>query len=100
MAQLIIDIRPSMVAQPFHRAFTKPVVELDGVETETVWGTTQWQVESGSHQIGVAFRYRGQRNARLALGRAEFTVDDQTAEVRLTAQLGARNGSSFTITRH
>ncbi|MFD9124423.1 hypothetical protein [Kitasatospora sp. NPDC059571] len=98
MAKLTIDIRPAPVARFFHRAFTRPVVELDGAETETAWGTTELPVGSGPHTIAVAFRYRGQRTAVLALSREEFTVAPDAAEVRLTARLGARNGSRFTIT--
>ncbi|GAA1383349.1 hypothetical protein GCM10009639_03530 [Kitasatospora putterlickiae] len=98
MATLILTIRPALVAKPFHLAFTKPVVTIDGIENETTWGETEFNLKSGAHQISVAFRYRGQRAAQLAIARREIVLDNQTPHVRLTAQLGARNGSSFTIT--
>ncbi|WP_280717570.1 hypothetical protein [Kitasatospora sp. MAP5-34] len=98
MAKLIVDIRPSLIALPFHRAFTRPVIELDGSETVTAWGATELPVGTGPHRISVYFRYRGQRAARLGIGRTEITVDGSTAVVRLTARLGPRNGSNFTIT--
>ncbi|MEV4614321.1 hypothetical protein AB0K43_17235 [Kitasatospora sp. NPDC049258] len=98
MTRLILTVRPSLVAKPFHLAFTRPVVEIDGTETETTWGTTEFTLGTGHHEIAVAFRYRGTHKAKLARARHELTTAEGGAEVRLTAQLGARNGSSFTIT--
>jgi len=97
MKKLVIDIQPSLVALPFHRLFTTPLVDIDGAETPAVWGTTELAVDTGPHQIRVYFRYRGQRNARLGEGRLEFSVAGPDAETRLKATLGVRNGSSFRI---
>ncbi|WP_327283299.1 MULTISPECIES: hypothetical protein [unclassified Streptomyces] len=97
MTKLIVDIRPSLVALPFHRAFTRPLLEIDGVEREAAWGTTEVAVEAGAHRLAVYFRYRGQRTARLGVGHEEFTVDGSMSELRVTARLGARNGSSFRV---
>ncbi|MER8182726.1 hypothetical protein [Kitasatospora sp. NPDC094015] len=98
MTVLTVTVSPSLVAKPFHLAFTRPVVEIDGIETETAWGTTEFTLGSGQHEIAVAFRYRGTHKAKLARARHELAVADGTERVRLTARLGARNGSSFTIT--
>lgn len=46
MVKVLVDIRPSLVALPFHRAFTRPVVEIDGVEWPARWGTTEIPVDA------------------------------------------------------
>ncbi|WP_406476701.1 hypothetical protein [Streptomyces sp. NBC_01615] len=98
MVKVLVDIRPSLVALPFHRAFTRPVVEIDGVEWSARWGTTEIPVEAGAHEIAVFFRYKGQRAARLGVGADELTVHDSPGtESRVTARLGARNGSGFKV---
>ncbi|MFJ5533988.1 hypothetical protein [Streptomyces sp. NPDC093261] len=99
MVNVVVDIRPSLVALAFHRAFTRPVVEIDGVERPARWGTTEVPVEPGDHEIAVFFRYKGRRSARLGVGTGEFTVrDDTRSRPRVTARLGPRNGSSFKVT--
>jgi hypothetical protein len=99
MVKVLVDIRPSLVALPFHRAFTRPVVEIDGVEWPAKWGTTEVPVEEGAHEIAVFFRYKGQRSARLGVGTDELTVHDAPGtQPRVTARLGPRNGSSFKVT--
>jgi hypothetical protein len=99
MVRVLVDIRPSLVALPFHRAFTRPVVEIDGVEWPARWGTTEVQVEAGAHEIAVFFRYKGQRTARLGMGTQELTVrEDTSTPPRVTTRLGPRNGSNFKIT--
>ncbi|MFJ7902244.1 hypothetical protein ACIQ6V_17420 [Streptomyces sp. NPDC096198] len=98
MVKVLVDIRPSPVALPFHRVFTRPVVEIDGVERTVRWGVTEVSAEEGDHEVAVFFRYRGQRAARLGLGTGQLTVRaDAAAQPRVTARLGARNGSSFTV---
>ncbi|MGW5481530.1 hypothetical protein [Streptomyces sp. NPDC004008] len=98
MVNVLVDIRPSLVAQLFHRAFTRPVVEIDGVERPAKWGTTEVSIEPGAHEIAVFFRYKGQRAARLGEGTGEFTVPDNAhTQPRVTARLGPRNGSSFKV---
>ncbi|WP_433856411.1 hypothetical protein [Streptomyces kronopolitis] len=52
-------------------------------------------VTPGTHRIGVFFRYRGRRNARLAEASREFSTAEAPSTVRLTARLGPRNGSGF-----
>ncbi|MDF2270720.1 hypothetical protein P2Q00_35630 [Streptomyces coacervatus] len=96
--KVLVDIRPSLVALPFHRAFTRPVVEIDGVEWPARWGTTEIPVEAGAHEIAVFFRYKGQRAARLGVGTEELTVHHTPgAQSRVTARLAPRNGSSFKV---
>ncbi|GHG81191.1 hypothetical protein [Streptomyces griseocarneus] len=97
MTNISVHIRPSLIALPFHRAFTRPVVEVDGVERQAAWGTTEVAVDGGTHRLAVYFRYRGQRTARLGEGHAEFTVDGSVPEIRVTARLGSRNGSHFRV---
>ncbi|MGW1073241.1 hypothetical protein [Streptomyces sp. NPDC002537] len=97
MMKLLVDIRPSLVARPFHLLFTRPLVEIDGVESEARWGTTEIPVGTGPHEMAVYFRYRGQRRARLGLGRKEFTADDSVPRLRARAALGPFNGSHFRI---
>ncbi|MFD6938293.1 hypothetical protein ACFXPW_11840 [Streptomyces goshikiensis] len=97
MTKMLVRIRPSLIALPFHRVFTRPLVEIDGIEREAAWGTTEIPVGAGEHQLAVYFRYRGQRTARLGLGRKDFTVDGSIPELRVTAQLGPRNGSAFRV---
>ncbi|MEU2780140.1 hypothetical protein ABZ646_46970, partial [Streptomyces sp. NPDC007162] len=98
MVKVLFDIRPSLVALPFHRALTRPVVEIDGVERPARWGTTEVSVEAGVHEVAVFFRYKGQRVARLGVSTEELTVQgDAGTQPRVTARLGPRNGSSFEI---
>ncbi|MFF2513645.1 hypothetical protein [Streptomyces sp. NPDC058086] len=98
MVKVLVDIRPSLVALPFHRAFTRPVVEIDGVEWPARWGTTEVSVEAGAHEMAVFFRYKGQRTARLGVGTEELTVhSDAGTQPRVMARLGPRNGSSFKV---
>ncbi|MCX4631362.1 hypothetical protein [Streptomyces sp. NBC_01443] len=97
MTKLLIHIQPSLIALPFHRAFTRPLVDIDGVEREAAWGTTEIPVEAGTHHLAVYFRYRGQRSARLGVGHEEFAVDGSMPELRVTARLGPRNGSGFRV---
>ncbi|GHE12087.1 hypothetical protein GCM10010339_74190 [Streptomyces alanosinicus] len=98
MVNVVVDIRPSLVAMPFHRAFTRPVVDIDGVEWPARWGTTEVLIEPGAHKIAVFFRYKGQRAARLGVGTEEFTVQgDARIQPRVTARLGPRNGSGFKV---
>ncbi|WP_055527824.1 hypothetical protein [Streptomyces graminilatus] len=98
MVKVLFDIRPSLVALPFHRALTRPVVEIDGVERPAIWGTTEVSVEPGVHEVAVFFRYKGQRAARLGVNTEELTVRGGTGtQPRVTARLGPRNGSSFEI---
>lgn len=98
MVKVLVDIRPSLVAEFFHRAFTRPVVEIDGVEWPAKWGTTEVSIEPGAHEVAVFFRYKGQRAARLGEGTAELTVPDNAhTQPRVTARLGPRNGSSFKV---
>lgn len=97
MTKLLVHIRPSLIALPFHRVFTRPLVEIDGVEREAAWGTTEVPIDAGAHRLAVYFRYRGQRTARLGVGREEFTVDGSMPELLVTARLGPRNGSSFRV---
>jgi hypothetical protein len=99
MVRVLVDIRPSLVALFFHRAFTRPVVEIDGVEWPATWGTTEVSLEVGAHEIAVFFRYKGRRTARLGMGTQELTVrDDTSTPPRVTARLGPRNGSTFKVT--
>jgi hypothetical protein len=98
MVKVLVDIRPSVLALPFHRAFTRPVVEIDGVEWPARWGTTEVSVGAGVHEVAVFFRYKGQGSARLGVGTDELTVrDGEGTQPRVTARLGARNGSSFKV---
>ncbi|MGW1749251.1 hypothetical protein ACWCRD_27315 [Streptomyces sp. NPDC002092] len=98
MVKVLVDIRPSLVALPFHRALTRPVVEIDGVEWPARWGTTEVSIEPGVHEIAVFFRYKGQRGARLGVGTEELTVPgDARTQPRVTARLGPRNGSNFKV---
>ncbi|WP_369388972.1 hypothetical protein AB5J72_16265 [Streptomyces sp. CG1] len=99
MARLSVEIRPSRMARPFHLAFTRPFVDIDGTEIPAQWGTTEIPVTSGPHEIAVYFRYRGQKSARLGIGRAEFTADgsSDSLPVSVSAVLGTRNGSPFKV---
>ncbi|MER6069674.1 hypothetical protein ABT187_12650 [Streptomyces sp. NPDC001817] len=59
---------------------------------------TEIPIEPGVHEIAVFFRYKGQRAARLGVGTEEFTVPgDARTQLRVTARLGPRNGSSFKV---
>ncbi|MEU9545625.1 hypothetical protein SAMN05446589_1796 [Streptomyces sp. OV198] len=97
MARLSIEIRPSWIARPFHLAFTRPFMDVDGTESAAQWGTTEIAVTTGPHEIAVYFRYRGQETARLGIGRAEFTVDGSADPLVVRAVLGVRNGSPFKV---
>ena len=99
MIKLLVEIRPFPGMLGFYRTFTRSLVNIDGVETEAVWGgVTEIPVEAGSHDIAVYLRYRFQREARLGLGRAEFTADSSLTELRAQAKLGPFNQSRFRIT--
>ncbi|MEU8693775.1 hypothetical protein [Streptomyces sp. NPDC048665] len=97
MARLSVLIRPSRMAQPFHLLFTRPFVDIDGVEIPAQWGTMEIPIIAGSHEISVYFRYRGQKSARLGSGRAEFTTDGSSDVLPVSAVLGTRNGSPFRV---
>ncbi|MET7898545.1 hypothetical protein [Streptomyces mirabilis] len=97
MARLSIEIRPSWIARPFHLAFTRPFMDVDGTESAAQWGTTEIPVSTGPHEIAVYFRYRGQKTARLGIGRAEFTVEGSADPLVVRAVLGVRNGSPFKV---
>ncbi|WP_280702247.1 hypothetical protein [Kitasatospora sp. GP82] len=95
--RVVVEVRPFPANVWFHRAFTRPVVEIDGVEFGAVWGENEVAVGAGSHEIAVFFRYRGQRKARLGLGHGVFRVDTSAAVTRVRAALGPTNGSRFRI---
>ncbi|MGK4579950.1 hypothetical protein [Kitasatospora sp. HPMI-4] len=98
MVKLLVHIKPSPVNVAFHRVFTRPLVDVDGVETEARWdGLTEIAVEPGRHDIEVYFRYRFQHRARLATGHAEFTVDGAQPELPVEVRLGPFNGSRFKV---
>lgn len=96
-AVVAVEVRPHPVAAVFHHLLTFPVVEIDGREYVMKWGTGKVPVTAGQHRISVFFRYRGQKGTHLAESSREFTVDGTARRVRITAQLGARNGSRFRI---
>ncbi|KJK57434.1 hypothetical protein [Saccharothrix sp. ST-888] len=99
MVRLLVDIRPFPGMLLFHRAFTRPLVDIDGVETEARWGgVTQLPVEPGLHDLAVYFRYRFQKKARLATGRAELNADGTMPELPVKARLGPFNHSHFRVT--
>ncbi|MFC5201992.1 hypothetical protein [Streptomyces kaempferi] len=97
MARLNIEIRPSWIARPFHLAFTRPFMDVDGTESAAWWGTTEVPVTAGPQDIAVYFRYRGQKSARLGIGSAAFVVDGSSDPLALRAVLGVRNGSPFKV---
>ncbi|MER5342874.1 hypothetical protein ACFRFU_22315 [Streptomyces sp. NPDC056704] len=72
-------------------------MDVDGTESAAQWGTTEIPVTTGPHEIAVYFRYRGQKTARLGIGRAEFTVDGSADPLVVRAVLGVRNGSPFKV---
>ncbi len=74
---------------------TNPVIEVDGKEYAAKWGTSEVTVTRGTHRISVYFRYRGQKNARLAEASKEFSTAGASSGVQVTATLGPRNGSTF-----
>ncbi|MFD8221282.1 hypothetical protein ACFV2U_48475 [Streptomyces sp. NPDC059697] len=98
MARLSVDVRPSWIARPFHLVFTRPFMDIDGTELAAQWGTTEVPVTTGPHEMAVYFRYRGQKAARLGIGRAEFAVNGSADPVVVRAALGIRNGSPFKVT--
>ncbi|MCB5908223.1 hypothetical protein [Streptomyces pinistramenti] len=98
----VVTVR--VVASPltawFHHLLTRPVVVIDGREYAARWGRRatragKARVAPGTHRLCVAFRYRGQRTARLGESCAEFTAGG--TPLGITARLGARNGSRFRI---
>ncbi|WRZ89521.1 hypothetical protein OHB54_10865 [Streptomyces sp. NBC_01007] len=97
MTRLRVEIRPSWIARLFHLAFTRPFVDIDGTESRAQWGTTEIPVATGAHEVGVYFRYRGQKSARLGMGKAAFTVDGSSDPLFVRAVLGMRNGSPFKV---
>jgi hypothetical protein len=72
-------------------------MDIDGTESSAQWGTTEVPVATGPHEIAVYFRYRGQKSARLGVGRAEFRVDGSSGPVVVRAVLGVCNGSPFKV---
>ncbi|MFI6347794.1 hypothetical protein [Streptomyces sp. NPDC050560] len=90
------EIKPSAFAAVFHRLLTRPVVEIDGTEHESAWGAGEVSVPPGEHRVGVYFRYRGQRTARLGASEAAFAAGPG-ARMLLSARLGAANGSVFRL---
>ncbi|MEU6438939.1 hypothetical protein [Streptomyces sp. NPDC047046] len=96
-ANVIIDVKPSLIAAWFHHIFTVPVVEIDDSRTEVAsWGRSTVSAGPGKHRVSVYFRYRGQKTARLGESSAEFEViDGESAHIE--ARLGPRNGSSFHV---
>ncbi|MEV7124107.1 hypothetical protein [Kitasatospora griseola] len=96
MAVLVVEVRPHWFTAWFHRMATEPVVDVDGVESRARWGVNRVPVTEGRHVVSVWFRYRGQQAARLGAGGCELTVADG-AQVPVSARLGVRNGSHFTV---
>lgn len=96
-AVVSVNVTPSLIAAWFHRLFTHPVVEIDGQEQATRWGTTEITVAPGEHRMSVFFRYRRQHHTRLAETTREFSTDSDVRRVDITARLGPRNGSRFRI---
>ncbi|GAA2929855.1 hypothetical protein GCM10020221_27110 [Streptomyces thioluteus] len=96
-AVVAVKVRPSPVAAWFHRLLTHPVVEVDGREYASAWGTREIPVTPGPHRISVYFRYRGQHRARLAESSREFTAEQGVRRVHITARLGPLNHSRFRI---
>ncbi|MEX2972448.1 hypothetical protein [Streptomyces sp. C184] len=90
-----VHVKPSLIASWFHHLLTNPVIEVDGQEYPAKWGTSKVTVTPGTHRISVYFRYRGQKNARLAEASKEFSTAEASSGVRVTASLGPRNGSRF-----
>ncbi|MFB7665447.1 hypothetical protein ACFC1R_16090 [Kitasatospora sp. NPDC056138] len=96
---LLVDIRPFPGMLLFHRAFTRPLVDVDGVETPALWGgVTRIPVSPGPHDLAVYFRYRFQKKARLAIGHAELTADEAVPELPVEVRLGPFNHSHFRVT--
>ncbi|OKJ17328.1 hypothetical protein [Kitasatospora sp. CB01950] len=96
MAMLVVEVRPHRFTAWFHRVATVPVVDVDGVESAARWGVNRVPVAAGPHVLAVSFRYRGQRTVRLGTGVGELTVR-HAAELPVSARLGVRNGSRFTV---
>lgn len=92
-----VEVRPSPVAAWFHHLLTHPVIEVDNRAYAAKWGTAEITVPAGSHRISVYFRYRGQKNARLAEAGREFSAEPAARRVDITARLGVRNDSRFRI---
>ncbi|GLW14176.1 hypothetical protein Stsp01_09190 [Streptomyces sp. NBRC 13847] len=90
-----VQVTPPLVAAWLLRLMTHPVIEIGGKEYAATWGRSRVAVTPGTHRIAVFFRYRGQRNARLAEAGREFSTAEAPSVVRLTARLGPRNGSGF-----
>ncbi|MFJ5927953.1 hypothetical protein ACIQF6_35700 [Kitasatospora sp. NPDC092948] len=97
MAVLVVEVRPHWFTAWFHRMATVPVVDVDGVQSRVRWGVNRVPVAAGRHTVSVWFRYRGQRAVRLGAGACELTVADG-AQAPVSARLGVRNSSRFTVT--
>lgn len=108
--KLILEIRPSPFAAPFHHLFTRPGVEIDGTETALTWGWSVLRVAPGAHRVEMYFRYRGQKHVRLGRSSARLhtgwpksepepgTRPGPPSDTYVRARLGLRNGSLFEIT--
>jgi len=99
----LLEVAPATVAAWFHRLFTGPFVDIDGVEHQVKRGATDIALAEGAHHIKAYVRYRGRRDARLAEASRSFfvgdvgDVGDGSRLLGMTIRLGPRNGSSFRI---
>jgi hypothetical protein len=59
----------------------KPIVQLDGSETELTWGTHRLPASIGSHEVAIYFPYMG----RSECGLAKITVDVGPGQTRVVS---------------
>lgn len=81
----------------FLRAFSRPIVLVNGTEHAARWGhPLEVAVSAGTHRVGVGARYRG---AAGTLGVEESRIDVANgANLRAEARNGFFNHQPFTLT--
>ena len=98
------DLRPSVIAWPFHSVFTRPYVRIDEDVAHTSWGRSTITLPTSRFQqpnsgipnatVSVGFSYRWLLHQRL--GEARVAIP-QPAFTYIRARLGPFNSSPFRI---
>ena len=98
------DLRPSVIAWPFHSVFTRPYVRIDEDIAHTSWGRSTITLPTSRFQqpnsgilnatVSVGFSYRWLLHQRL--GEAHVAIP-QPAFTYIRARLGPFNSSPFRI---
>ena len=95
-AVITVTVAPHWVNGLLLRPAARPVVQIDGDDHVTRWGSAVTvTVPAGTHRIRVFFRYRGTRSV---LGATQRDVDVAAGDSwRFVAKHGRTNGSGLSF---